>query len=312
LRRKRTEYQSYLKRSYDRIDWAGLIDAASMSGSGGGSYASASIAAAAAVGPEEIAIMKQIRKDVPRTSGGVVYLHHPRVMQTLERVLYVWAVRHPACGYVQGMNDLVLPFLHVSLTSLMSRCGNGQDLTSLTERDVDRLFDTTTCALETWMEMEADLYWMSSKMLNGIQENFTYNQAGVHQMVRKLERIVQQVDPTLWQHLENNLQIPFNQFAFRWMNCLLTREFGMRQVLRLWDTYLSEESVDVNTLHVFVCSALLLRFRQYLVRGYDFSDAMTFLQNLPTDTLQDRDMDELISEGFLKLQLYGNCIQLRS
>jgi hypothetical protein len=28
----------------------------------------------------------------------------------MERMLYVWALRHPASSYVQGMNDIVTPF----------------------------------------------------------------------------------------------------------------------------------------------------------------------------------------------------------
>jgi hypothetical protein len=33
----------------------------------------------------------------------------------VERILYIWAIRHPASGYVQGINDLVTPFLIVFL-----------------------------------------------------------------------------------------------------------------------------------------------------------------------------------------------------
>jgi len=32
-----------------------------------------------------------------------------------ERILYIWAMRHPASGYVQGINDLVTPFFVVFL-----------------------------------------------------------------------------------------------------------------------------------------------------------------------------------------------------
>ncbi len=28
------------------------------------------------------------------------------------------------------------------------------------------------------------------------------------------------------------------QFAFRWMNCLLMREMSVRNITRMWDTYL--------------------------------------------------------------------------
>jgi len=37
-------------------------------------------------------------------------------LQCLERVLYVWTIRHPASGYVQGINDLVTPFFSVFLS----------------------------------------------------------------------------------------------------------------------------------------------------------------------------------------------------
>ena len=37
------------------------------------------------------------------------------VQEMVERILYIWAIRHPASGYVQGINDLVTPFLMVFL-----------------------------------------------------------------------------------------------------------------------------------------------------------------------------------------------------
>ena len=37
--------------------------------------------------------------------------------QSLERVLYIWAIRHPASGYVQGINDLATPFFQVFLSA---------------------------------------------------------------------------------------------------------------------------------------------------------------------------------------------------
>jgi hypothetical protein len=38
-------------------------------------------------------------------------------LQCLERILYVWAIRHPASGYVQGINDLATPFFEVFLSA---------------------------------------------------------------------------------------------------------------------------------------------------------------------------------------------------
>jgi hypothetical protein len=42
-------------------------------------------------------------------------------LQALERILYVWAIRHPDSGYVQGINDLVIPFFQTFLAAYISR-----------------------------------------------------------------------------------------------------------------------------------------------------------------------------------------------
>ncbi|KTG04831.1 hypothetical protein cypCar_00008908, partial [Cyprinus carpio] len=36
-----------------------------------------------------------------------------------ERILFIWAIRHPASGYVQGINDLVTPFFVVFLSEFV-------------------------------------------------------------------------------------------------------------------------------------------------------------------------------------------------
>ena len=42
------------------------------------------------------------------------------LLQIFERILYIWAIRHPASGYVQGINDLVTPFFVVFLSEFVS------------------------------------------------------------------------------------------------------------------------------------------------------------------------------------------------
>lgn len=41
--------------------------------------------------------------------------------KSLERILYVRAMRNPASGYVQGINDLVTPFFEVFLGAYISK-----------------------------------------------------------------------------------------------------------------------------------------------------------------------------------------------
>jgi hypothetical protein len=67
-------------------------------------------------------IWHQIVIDVPRTRPGVVLWAGETAQRALERILYVWAIRHPASGYVQGINDLVIPFFQVFLSAYIGSC----------------------------------------------------------------------------------------------------------------------------------------------------------------------------------------------
>lgn len=51
---------------------------------------------------------------------GYLYEFHSNFLQIFERILYIWAIRHPASGYVQGINDLVTPFFVVFLSEFVS------------------------------------------------------------------------------------------------------------------------------------------------------------------------------------------------
>ena len=52
----------------------------------------------------------------------LVGLFQQRAVQAMvERILYIWAIRHPASGYVQGINDLVTPFFLVFLHDALRR-----------------------------------------------------------------------------------------------------------------------------------------------------------------------------------------------
>ncbi|KAG9485439.1 hypothetical protein GDO78_008486 [Eleutherodactylus coqui] len=59
---------------------------------------------------------RQIHIDIPRTNPLIPLFQQPLVQEIFERILFIWAIRHPASGYVQGINDLVTPFFVVFLT----------------------------------------------------------------------------------------------------------------------------------------------------------------------------------------------------
>ena len=70
------------------------------------------------------------------------------------------------------------------------------------------------------MEVEADSFWCLTKVLDGIQDNYTFAQPGIQLKVKQLEELIQRVDKELHDHLVRH-EVLYLQFAFRWMNNLV-------------------------------------------------------------------------------------------
>jgi len=252
-------------------------------------------------------ILHQILIDVPRTSPSASLFHHEVVQRALERILYIWALRHPASGYVQGINDLVTPFFMAFLSSHLPA-----DRPHSRE-DVDEVEPHILA------EVEADSYWCLSKLIDSIQDHYTFAQPGIQRMVFKLKELIARIEPKLHNHLvEQGLH--FIQFAFRWMNCLLMRELSLDLILRVWDTYLAEHggadgeadvasdspSDGLAVLHVYTCAALLVRWSSELQK-MEFQELVHFLQHLPTTGWSNKEVGELLSQAYVFKSLYHNA-----
>ena len=96
----------------------------------------------------------QIAKDVPRTRPEIPIFSTPKVREMLKRVLCILAIRNPASGYVQGMNELCAAFLTVFMDS---------------------------------DHAEADTYWCMSALMSSLHEFFTPGFPGVHRNMRMIK-----------------------------------------------------------------------------------------------------------------------------
>lgn len=154
--------------------------------------------------------------------------------------------------------------------------------------------------------IEADSFWCLSKLLDGIQDNYTFAQPGIQRQVAVLKELVSRIEGQLASHLQQE-GIEFMQFAFRWMNCLLMREVPMQCTVRMWDTYLAEGSSDgFSEFHVYVCAAFLAKWSKQLLK-LDFQGIMVFLQQLPTQVWQEKDVELLLSEAYMWKTLFHNA-----
>ena len=252
---------------------------------------------------EELKIYRQILKDNPRTMPESSLFQHEKIQFMLTRVLYIWSLRHPASGYVQGFNDLCIPFFIVYFLEKFPE-KNIDTILKLNEDEFKKLSE------ETLTEIETTIYFSLTKLLDRIQTNYTINQPGITLMIKKMELIIQKVDPKLYEYLKK-YEIDYVQFCFRWMNCFLIREFPVKLILRLWDAYFSEEK-GFSEFHLYVCACLLLTFSEKLKAMTEFQELIVFLQNLPTSNWRIEDMDMLLAKSYSIKMLYSNSIILKN
>lgn len=259
LSRKRREYRDYLPQFYD--------------------------IAPSERSEDETNALRQVVVDVPRTAPEVEFFHQLPIQKALERILYIWGIRHPASGYVQGINDLVTPFLAVFL---------GQHLGAQGAPMSD--WDSSDLSDDAMLEVEADSYWCLSKLLDGIQDHYTYAQPGIQRTVFHVKELVRRVDEPVAQHLDDQ-EVDFLQFSFRWVNCLLIREVPFPLAARLWDTYLAEGS-RLKGFLVYIAAAFLLSWSSHLLT-MSFQDIVMFLQRPATTGWGEADVESILARAYL-------------
>ncbi|XP_042008671.1 TBC1 domain family member 22B-like isoform X2 [Salvia splendens] len=263
LRRKRTEYLDHVEQYYEIPDTLRT--------------------------DEEIGMLRQIAVDCPRTVPDLSFFQQAEVQKSLERILYTWAIRHPASGYVQGINDLATPFLVVFLSEYL-------------EGSIDT-WSMADLSREKILNVEADSYWCLSKLLDGMQDHYTFAQPGIQRLVFKLKELVRRIDEPVSKHIEEQ-GLEFLQFAFRWFNCLLIREIPFGLVSRLWDTYLAEGDALPDFL-VYISASFLLTWSEK-IRKLDFQEMVMFLQHLPTHNWTDVELEMVLSQAYMWHTMFNN------
>ncbi|XP_062339276.1 LOW QUALITY PROTEIN: TBC1 domain family member 22A [Osmerus eperlanus] len=235
--------------------------------------------------PDRLVLQPQVTEihiDIPRTNPLIPLFQQASVQEIFERILFIWAIRHPASGYVQGINDLVTPFFIVYVFEYI-------------EEEVEN-FDVSSLEETALRNIEADSFWCMSKLLDGIQDNYTFAQPGIQRKVKALEELVSRLDESVHRHMQQ-YEVEYLQFAFRWMNNLLMRELPLRCTIRLWDTYQAEPE-GFSHFHLYVCAAFLERWRKEILEEKDFQGLMILLQNLPTMHWGNEEVSVLLAEAY--------------
>ena len=64
----------------------------------------------------------------------------------------------------------------------------------LGDNDDVETFEVSKLDSEVVKEMEADTFWCTTKLLDGIQDNYTFAQPGVQTKVQRLQGLIKRID----------------------------------------------------------------------------------------------------------------------
>lgn len=211
-------------------------------------------------------LQAEIKKDVSRTFPTLHFFREGRAahLESLERILFIWCKLNPGVSYVQGMNEVLGPLYYLFAIS-----PENEGKRSLAESQAFFCFMN-----------------LMSEIMNNFIKTLDGTDIGIVHQIEQLSRLLQEKDPQLWKDLENKkLNLQF--FAFRQLTLLLSQEFELPDVLRLWDTLFS----DTNRFELlkYCCCSMLMLQREYILRG-DFAENLKLMQSYPPS-----DIEEIIS-----------------
>ncbi|XP_064395338.1 TBC1 domain family member 13-like [Halichondria panicea] len=174
--------------------------------------------------------------------------------EVVERILFLYAKTNKGIAYVQGMNEIIGPIYYVFAQHPDSK----------------------------WREhAEADTFFCFTTLMTEIGALFTKkldaSRAGIGGAMGNLMKLIQREDPPLHAHLTGVGMDP-TYFSFRWITLMLSQEFLLPEVIRIWDSLFADEK-RFNFL-IYVCGAMILLIRTDLLKS-DFSACMKLLQNYP-------------------------------
>ncbi|EOY31073.1 PREDICTED: TBC1 domain family member 13 isoform X4 [Theobroma cacao] len=130
---------------------------------------------------------------------------------------------------------------------------------------------------------EADSFSCFVRLMSDSVDHFCQqldnSSVGILSTLSRLAELLKANDEELWRHLEFTSKVKPQYYAFRWITLLLTQEFNLQSILRIWDSLLSNP-FGVQDMLLRVCCAMLLCVKSRLLSG-DFAANLKLLQHYP-------------------------------
>lgn len=174
--------------------------------------------------------------------------------EVVERILFVYCKLNPGQGYVQGMNEIIGPIYYCFATDPIIKMKE---------------------------HAEADCFFVFTNLMSEIRDFFIKTldetDTGIVNMMRKVTERLKENDPVVQSYLVKNEIYP-QYYSFRWLTLLLSQEFSLPEVLRIWDSLFSDS--QRFSFLIDICCAMIVLIRDQILAG-DFSTIVKLLQNYP-------------------------------
>lgn len=158
----------------------------------------------------------------------------------MTRILFIFAKTHSYIKYVQGMNEILAPIYYCFAN------------------DYNSFFADS---------VEEDAFTCFSLLMSEIKENFTKikdcSLLGFKTRIALLDKMLKKIDPKLWQHL-NSFSIMTEIYSTRWILLLLTQDFNLNNIMRLWDVLFSYQ--DKQEFVNFISLAMIINSRDEIMK----------------------------------------------
>ncbi|KRH94345.1 Ypt/Rab-specific GTPase-activating protein GYP1 [Pseudoloma neurophilia] len=214
-------------------------------------------------------ISKQINIDVDRIPSEYLKYKNQSLIFIYKNILRIVAIENPDIGYVQGMADLLIPFIDIYKNEYFG---------------------------------ESTIYFCFSKILNKFHDFFIEGQPGILESIMKIEKVLKVIDPALFKYFQTN-GIEIHMFAFRWLNCLFVREFKLQYYRIILDSMLS--TTDYKLFLIYFSISILQKIRGNLLKK-NFDEALLFLQKLNQMDWTYNDLKIMFANAYVNVNIFEN------
>lgn len=225
----------------------------------------------------------------------------PENTSAVEASVLLEGMQGRQAGQGESTNPHVLALGEILLTYTIYDTSRGADTDSIADLKIDNsevggyvqgMSDLCSPLYILSSADEPQTFWLFTAIMERMRPNFLSSQSGMKTQLLQLQSLIQKVDPGLYTHLEKMDSLNLF-FCFRWLLIRFKREFGMEEVLRIWEccwaveptgsssTTTEDDDCTTRHFHLFFCLSILLSHRQPTMAYLTcFDEVLQYFQGL--------------------------------